>query len=635
MGATFDVPMDTPLDEALTHHGIKGQKWGVRRFQNEDGSLTAAGRARYLKDIEKASSKGLRLASLREAHTIPKGTVIYRTTAVPNEDQSGVKYISYTQADRNHYNAGWIRQTGNTGEAYENAYVLNQDLKVPSRDELKSVVNDIVLNDPKTMRDTVRTCMDMLMPEGSWAREAVTINAYTGEEISFDKVVSDRLKGFMNEPVDDIFITSALTFGKNTSLRGKVIDELKKRGYNAMTDEASVGGHMVGREGIDPIIMFDGNAMTKTGVRKIDAKEEQKSLKKYESWQRNVALSKNKKREGSAEWSDEFDSPYLMHHGIKGQKWGVRRYQNEDGSLTLAGKARYLTGTAASKISDFRAAHAERKKARDEKRKEDLIAKADPNKIRKNIEELSDEDLRKAIARIELSQRVNELSAKSKTFRVVGGVSNFLDNVSKVSTSFANAGEALNRVKKLFADNDSDDGSSAEEKAAREGRLEGIKKAAKDLASDKYTEQHGPKKDPGNTNTQKTVASETNTKVSENKKSQKLSGTSSSSEKLAGVVKAFQSSSGSSEKPQTHTQKLNSLIASLQDRSAVPAATQKSTGLTRGQFLNKRISELPDSDKSQIDDYLDKLSRRKKLSEIRTSSLISSAKFNRRPNFED
>ncbi len=34
-------------------------------------------------------------------------------------------------------------------------------------------------------------------------------------------------------------------------------------------------------------------------------------------------------------------STYLMHHGIKGQKWGVRRYQNEDGTLTEAGKARY------------------------------------------------------------------------------------------------------------------------------------------------------------------------------------------------------------------------------------------------------------------------------------------------------
>ena len=34
-----------------------------------------------------------------------------------------------------------------------------------------------------------------------------------------------------------------------------------------------------------------------------------------------------------------YDS-YLAHYGIKGMKWGVRRYQNEDGSLTEAGKKR-------------------------------------------------------------------------------------------------------------------------------------------------------------------------------------------------------------------------------------------------------------------------------------------------------
>lgn len=37
-----------------------------------------------------------------------------------------------------------------------------------------------------------------------------------------------------------------------------------------------------------------------------------------------------------------YDPNYLEHHGILGMKWGVRRYQNPDGSLTQAGKHRYF-----------------------------------------------------------------------------------------------------------------------------------------------------------------------------------------------------------------------------------------------------------------------------------------------------
>lgn len=39
-------------------------------------------------------------------------------------------------------------------------------------------------------------------------------------------------------------------------------------------------------------------------------------------------------------------SSELYHHGIKGQRWGVRRYQNADGSLTRAGREKYTTGNS-------------------------------------------------------------------------------------------------------------------------------------------------------------------------------------------------------------------------------------------------------------------------------------------------
>lgn len=44
-------------NQTLHHAGIKGMKWGVRRFQNPDGSLTEAGKKRYERDTKDLSDK--------------------------------------------------------------------------------------------------------------------------------------------------------------------------------------------------------------------------------------------------------------------------------------------------------------------------------------------------------------------------------------------------------------------------------------------------------------------------------------------------------------------------------------------------------------------------------------------------
>ena len=53
-------------DKTLVHWGIKGMKWGVRRYQNSDGSLTPAGKKRYSDSDQEDSIKNMSEEELRK-----------------------------------------------------------------------------------------------------------------------------------------------------------------------------------------------------------------------------------------------------------------------------------------------------------------------------------------------------------------------------------------------------------------------------------------------------------------------------------------------------------------------------------------------------------------------------------------
>lgn len=108
-----------------------------------------------------------------------------------------------------------------------------------------------------------------------------------------------------------------------------------------------------------------------------------------------------------------YEEEYLAHHGIKGQRHGIRRFQNYDGSLTAAGKLRYSVGNGEKSISKKvdpksaaklkkrqakEAAKLERLKikeaAKNEKYKENLEKKKSHMTNKEYVKTLSNEELK-------------------------------------------------------------------------------------------------------------------------------------------------------------------------------------------------------------------------------------------------
>lgn len=271
----------------IAHHGIKGQKWGLRRFQNPDGSLTEAGRRRYsgskgkeklrkdFKDDPEGQGKVLKqiASDKREKAVSALAEEMENDFTDIAADGSYLKEKGYVKNNKEAAEY-LIKAAQKSNENYDDDtsmfQTLGRELDLYQKGHIDKKTFD-ALYDARAAEDIMEYGRDSYDWHGEGAKGAVNANKYKSN-------LNNRLSYW---------------FGDGPS----------NPEYNPNK----------------PISVSDYEYEDLLYLRELD-----------HSFKSEV-------------------NDFLAHHGIKGQKWGNRRYQNPDGSLTDLGRVRYGVGSALKK----------------------------------------------------------------------------------------------------------------------------------------------------------------------------------------------------------------------------------------------------------------------------------------------
>lgn len=363
--------------QELQHWGIKGQHWGIRRYQNPDGSLTEAGKKRYYyqnpdgslteagkKDYMKAARKGKLDSSKLSDDDLNMINARFAREKTFNQNVSDYEKSTFKYRLKE---AAIARIKGSGGGKKKGGGVVAKLLAEP----VKKAFEEAFKSDNGGKGKGNNKKDDSDSQEDRKDKETKPNNA--PKNASNSNASLSRLAGWsMSKSLDTLEHEGYVSTGKKAAPKlFSRMDEIEKNGYS--------GVH---------------KTWSNMSSSRLDDIER-------EGWTRHS---------GIYVVTRSSDDDHLAHFGIKGQKWGVRRFENDDGTLTEEGRERYGVSKKELKREgrEMNSLMKNAKKAFGDYSREYQLSKS------KRIQNLADDDLKEKFKKqVNLHNKVVETADKS------------------------------------------------------------------------------------------------------------------------------------------------------------------------------------------------------------------------------